>query len=243
MKFDTIIKRISGWLTIALVFLASAAVYMSAKGFAIDEKGNVILINQAKAQPQQSLAQPLDKRVVVNISNPHFWGDENAPITIYEYSSFGCSHCADFHLSTLKKLDDEFIKTGKVKIVLVPFPIERKSMQGAMVAACIPNSEYHNFVNTMFNKQREWGLSNRSEELITGYAAAYGVSKETALECMKNDSIASEILANRQQGIEELHIQGTPAFLVDDGKTQEMISGAPSYSEMKAYLTSKVSDK
>ena len=75
MKFDTIIKRISGWLTIALVFLASAAVYMSAKGFAIDEKGNVVLINQAKAQPQQSLAQPLDKRVVINISNPHFLGD------------------------------------------------------------------------------------------------------------------------------------------------------------------------
>ena len=238
MKIEKIIDKISNYVAIFLLYLICAGTYMTSKGFVYDN-GKIFLINEAKAATYD-FAVPLDKRMLINLSNPHYLGDPLAPITIYEYSSFGCTHCADFHLNMLKKLDKEYIKTGKVKVALVYFPIDKKSMQAAMIASCIPNSEYHNFVNMVFKKQREWMLSSKATEVLSEYASHYGISKLNALECTKNDNIASEILGNRQQGAADLNITGTPSFVVDDGIKQEIITGAPSYSELKKYLDEKL---
>ena len=243
INLNKIFSKISNALAFIVMFGMSAAIYMSAKGFSFDEKGNIVLVQNANAEELTSFVQPLEERAVIHISKPHFIGDENAPVTIYEYSSFGCSHCADFHLNTLKKLDEDFIKDGKVRVALVYFPIDKKSMQAAMVASCIPDEEYHNFVNTLFSKQREWSLSAKGTELIAEYASMHGISKEKALECMKDDDVASEILANRQQGIDELSIKGTPSFLIDNGEEQDVIPGAVPYPLMKAFLSGKLLNK
>ena len=238
MKIEKIINKISNYAAILLLYALCAGTYMSAKGF-VYENGKIFLVNEANAATYD-FAVPLGKRMVINLSNPHYLGDPLAPITIYEYSSFGCTHCADFHLNILKKLDKDYIKTGKIKVALVYFPIDKKSMQAAMIASCIPNSEYHNFVNTVFQKQREWMLSGRASEILSEYASHYGISKLNAMECTKNDIIASEILGNRQQGASDLKITGTPTFVIDDGQKQEVITGAPSYSELKKYLDEKL---
>lgn len=239
MKFERTIAKISNYATLLILYVLCAGTYMSAKGFVYDN-GKISLIREAKAE-QTAFAEPLAKRSIINLSDPHFLGDPYAPITIYEYSSFGCSHCADFHLRTIKKLQKDYIEKGKVKIALVYFPIDKKSMQAAMIASCIPDNEYHDFVNTVFNKQREWALSTKSDEVLAGYAALHGISRLNALECTKNDAIASEILGNRQQGITDFKISGTPTFVVDDGTTQEIIYGAPSFSNLKTYLDEKLS--
>jgi len=239
MKIEKIVNKISNYAAMLLLYTVCAGTYMTAKGF-VFENGKVSLVSEAKAATSE-FASPLKKRMVINFSNPHFVGEADAPITIYEYSSFGCTHCADFHLNTLKKLDEEYIKTGKVKVALVYFPIDKKSMQAAMIASCIPNDEYHNFVDIVFKKQREWMLSPKATEILSEYASRYGISKATALECTKNDIIASEILGNRQQGASDLNITGTPTFMVDDGKVQEVITGEPSYSDLKKYLDEKLS--
>jgi len=240
MKLQNLIKKISRFFTLSVIYAVCATTYMSVKGF-VYEDGKIFLANTAQAQDDtKSFAKPAEKHVLINLSNPHFLGDENAPLTLYEYSSFGCTHCADFHLSTIKKLEDEYIKTGKLKIILVYFPIDKKSMQAAMIASCIPDEEYHAFVDTVFKKQREWSLSNKAIEVLSEYASFHGISKLTALECTKNDKIASEILGNRQQGMNEFQINGTPTFVVDDGKKQEIIPGAPSFSALKKYLDEKL---
>lgn len=242
INFNKIFDKISSTIAFVVMFGTCAAVYLNAKGFSFDANGNIILVQDANAQTE-SFVQPVEERALIHLSNPHFIGDEKAPITIYEYSSFGCSHCADFHLNTLKKLDEDFIKEGKIRVALVYFPIDKKSMQAAMVASCIPDEEYHNFVNTLFNKQREWSLSAKGTELIAKYASLHGIDTEKAFKCMKDDDIASEILANRQQGIDELSIKGTPSFLIDDGETQEVIPGALDYPLLKAYLSGKLLHK
>lgn len=238
MKIEKAVNKISNYVTILLLYIVCAGTYLSAKGF-VFENGKIYFVNEAKAASSE-FASPLDKRIVINFSNPHFIGEKNAPITIYEYSSFGCTHCADFHLNTLKKLDEEYIKTGKVKVALVYFPIDKKSMQAAMIASCIPDDEYHNFVDMVFKEQREWMLSSKASEILSEYASHYGLSQTTAMECTKNDIIASEILGNRQQGASDLNITGTPTFVVDDGKIQEVITGEPSYSDLKKYLDEKL---
>ena len=238
MKIEKFVNKLSNYLALALLYIVCAGAYMSAKGF-VFENGKITLINEAKAATDM-FAESREKRSVINLSNPHYIGDPYAPITIYEYSSFGCGHCADFHLNTLQKLDKDYIQTGKVKVALVYFPIDKKSMQAAMIASCIPDEEYHDFVKTVFNKQREWALSTKAEEVLAGYASVHGISKISALECVKNDKIASEILGNRQQGITELKITGTPTFVIDDGKHQDVITGSPAYSDLKKYLDEKL---
>ena len=242
MKLEKIIGKVSNLIALFILYLICSITYMSAKGF-IYKDGQIFLAKAAYAQEDTAFATPLKQRAVINLSKPHYLGSPDAPVTIYEYSSFGCTHCADFHLNTLKKLNKDYIEKGKVKVALVYFPIDKKSMKAALVASCIPDEYYHDFVNTLFDKQREWGLSTKFDEIIAGYAAHHGISKQTAFECMKNEKIISELMGNRQQGITEFNIQGTPTFLVDDGKTQELIFGAPSFSELSEYLDEKLAEK
>jgi len=65
-------------------------------------------------------------------------GDENAPITIIEYASMSCSHCADFHTNTLPELKTEFIDTGKVRMVFRDYPFNYPALLGSMMMRCIP---------------------------------------------------------------------------------------------------------
>ena len=65
------------------------------------------------------------------------WGAANAPVTIVEYASLTCPHCAHFHAETLPKLKTEYIDTGKVKLVFRDFPLDGIALAGAMIAACV----------------------------------------------------------------------------------------------------------
>ena len=159
-------------------------------------------------------------------------GLASAPVAIYEFSSYGCFHCADFHLKTLPEIKKNYIDKGLVRLVFIPFPLEAKSMQAAMMAECIGKDKYFAFVDLLFKKQREWGLSNKSDRILVQYAALSGLGDEKAEACLHDDTKAREIITRRQQAIENFKIQGTPAFLIVSGKDREMMYGAPSYKEM-----------
>ena len=111
--FEKVIKRISATLAGCIVFIIASGMYLSAKGFQIDENGNIILMNQAVAKDEVPV-----KEIPLNFGFPqdHVKGDEKAKVTLYEYSSFGCTHCADFHLETLPKIIKEYVDTGLIKV-------------------------------------------------------------------------------------------------------------------------------
>jgi len=159
MNFEQLIKTISASIAAIIVYILAAGFYLGAKGFVMGPDGVPVLVKNARANTQ---------KVNSNIVLPEgrILGDVSAPIAIYEFSSFGCYHCAEFHLKTLPKIKTEYIDNGVVKLVFVPFPLEAKSMQATMIAECINNDKYFDFVNLMFKKQREWGLSRKSEEVI-----------------------------------------------------------------------------
>ncbi len=250
MKFENTIKKLSAFVASFVLFFLCAGMYLQLKGFIMTPDGKIVLINHAQAQQENGneenvqAASEISTKVApqTNIILPkgHVLGDENAPVAIYEYSSFGCFHCADFHLDVLPQLEKDFINTGKVKLVFANFPLDKKSMQAAMVAECIPQEHYHAFLNTVFKNQREWGLSLRSDKILSDYAALNGISKEKALECMKDDKIAKEIVEGRQEAIDKLKIQGTPAFLIISQNGKEVIHGAPSYQALKALLEKRL---
>lgn len=247
MKFEDTIKKISGFVAGLLIFFISAGMYLNLKGFIMSPDGQPVLVKEARAattsQETDDLAQKIAANINVILPQGHPIGNKNAPVSIYEYSSFGCYHCADFHLDTLPKLQKDFIDSGKVKLVFVNFPLDSKSMMAAMIADCMPEKNYHEFIKLLFKKQRDWGLSLRTEKLLTEYASLNGLSKEDVAKCLKNEKLAQNIIEDRQQAIEKLKVQGTPALLIVSKDGKVVIHGAPDYNQLKAFLEKKLTNK
>lgn len=231
MKFEEIIRTISSWVAGVAVFLIAAGIYLSAKGFVMGPDGVPVLVKNAQAE---------DNTVEINknaaLPQGKILGNPKAPVAIYEFSSYGCFHCADFHLQVLPEIKKNFIDKGWVRLVFIPFPLEAKSMQAAMIAECVNDKQYFAFVDLLFKKQREWGLSRKSDKIISQYAALSGLNTQKAEACLHDDAKAEEILSRRQQAMENFKIQGTPAFLVVGNKQREMLYGAPSYEDMASIL-------
>ena len=88
--------------------------------------------------------------------NDFIIGDSNAPITIIEYASMSCSHCADFHTNTLPKLKTEFIDTGKVRMIFRDYPFNYPALLGSMMMRCIPGDVRYDYMNAVYQLQASW---------------------------------------------------------------------------------------
>ena len=132
---EDIIKKISNAISLILLFALSAVFYFSAKGFVV-ENGQIVLKEQVvhAEEIKNGIAVVLPKNINVNANTKFAEGAQSAPLTLYEYSSFGCPHCADFHLNILPKLEKDYVERGLLRVVFVSFPLDKKSMKGAMLA-------------------------------------------------------------------------------------------------------------
>lgn len=238
MKFEDFIKNSSALIAGCVVFFMAAGMYLSAKGFEMDNNGNIILMRQAHAQE----AVPQRKEIDANLAMPeeHALGEKDAPVTIYEYSSFGCFHCADFHLDVLPKVKAEYIDKGLARVVFVPFPIDKPSMDAALLAECVDDDKYFAFAEVLFKQQHDWGMSRDPQKVLIQYAALSGLDNEKAKLCLKDDNQAREILGNRQNGISVLGIQGTPSFVISDKNGKELIPGISSFDQINDILAQRL---
>lgn len=233
--FEKIIKMTSRFFAVIIMFLLADGFYLSQKGFQWLD-GRVVLVKAAQAS--ESEKESLDTSAF-SVEEQHVLGSRDAPVAIYEFSSLSCTHCADFHLDLLPRLKKDFVDGGKVKVVFVDFPIDRKSMQAAMLARCMPEDKYFDFLTLLFKKQLTWGMSFKTEKLLSGYAEMEGLSPEEAKACMNDDTVASEIMYNRQQAMERLGLQATPSFLVRDADGDVLFTGVPDYEKLSDLLNKK----
>ena len=100
---------------------------------------------------------PISATTVLEVTEDDFViGDKNAPVTIIEYASLSCSHCADFHNNTLGDLKKEYVDTGKARIVFRNFPFNYPALLGSMVLRCIPEDVRYDYMNALFQLQPKW---------------------------------------------------------------------------------------
>lgn len=246
---EKFIRTLSTIITSLLLYVVCAYSYLSLKGF-VYNNGTFTLVSPANAQSnedtpleQNGIAVKLDDNMAVNFTPVYTFGDSKAPLTIYELSSLGCTHCADFHLNILPQLENDFIKSGKVKVSFVNFPLDRKSMQGAMLSECVPVLNRGKFINLMFENQRNWMLSLDADKKIKLFAADAGLEPKAAEQCLENKDLAQNILSLRQEAIDKLKMQGTPSFLVTGDGKNEIIYGVPEYQALVDYLNNRLADK
>jgi protein-disulfide isomerase len=159
-------------------------------------------------------------------------GDEKAPVTIVEYASLTCSHCATFHNETYPDLKKKYIETGKVKYILREFPLNSLAAAGFMLARGAPNDAYYGVVEAMFKTQSVWTRAPDKIEALFNIAQQAGYTREAFEATLKNQTLLNGVQASQTQG-EKLGVDATPTFFINGTK----YSGSLSVAELDKILT------
>jgi protein-disulfide isomerase len=145
-------------------------------------------------------------------------GNDLAPVTMYEYASLTCGHCAAFHASGFKFLQERYIDTGKVKYVRREFPLDPLAAAGFMLAHCAGEGKYHPMVDLLFSRQQSWTRTDKPVDALLGIVKQAGFSQETFEACLKNQQIYDGVNAVRTRGVEKFRIDSTPTFFINGRK-------------------------
>ena len=144
-------------------------------------------------------------------------GRADAPVTMIEYASTACGHCADFHVNTFPELKREYIDSGKVRFSLREFPLDEASLAAFMLARCAPGGDYLGMVDVLFEKQASWAKDNPKVELLN-IAKLAGFTQESFDTCMQNNTVANGILETRNHASLKLGVDATPTFFINGQK-------------------------
>jgi protein-disulfide isomerase len=172
-------------------------------------------------------ADPMSERVL---------GDPNAPITILEYSSLTCSHCASFHANTLPQLKKDYIDTGKAKLVFRDFPLDRVALQAGMLARCSNPERYFGFLDVLFKSQDKWARASDPTKALAQNGKLAGVGDEQFNACMTNEPLVNKIIERRLEAEKKYEVQSTPTFIIMRGDTTEKVVGAQPITEFARVL-------
>jgi len=176
------------------------------------------------ADAQTVLALSKDDRVL---------GNPEAPITIVEYASLTCPHCAHFTNDVLPELKKKWIDTGKAKLVLRDYPLDEPALRAAMIARCAPPDRYYGYVDIFFGAQEKWVTARDYRDALARLVKLGGMSREEFDNCLKNTALENKIVEGRLIASKELDVNSTPTFFINGIK----FTGAPTLEEFDKVLS------
>jgi protein-disulfide isomerase len=180
------------------------------------------LITSAMAQSASDVAKP--------VSLPDMaLGPADAKVTITEFASMTCPHCAAFNETVFPLIKSNFIDTGEVRYILREFPLDAKAAAGAMLARCIAkgnSGKYFAVVDLLFKQQAEWA-GPRTTETLKRIGKQAGFTEQNVEDCLKDQAQLSKIEADQKYANEVLKVNSTPTFFING----EMIKGEASFDE------------
>jgi protein-disulfide isomerase len=147
-------------------------------------------------------------------------GNAAAPVTIVEYSSLSCPHCADFHEKTLPEIKQNYVDTGKVRFLVRPFALNESALRGSQLTFCVPNEKYHAFLEVLFSMQQKWAMTLDYKDNLKRIAQVGGVSDAQFEACVADTKLEEQILNIRKEATENLDIKATPTFFINGEKVQ-----------------------
>jgi protein-disulfide isomerase len=145
-------------------------------------------------------------------------GRADAKVTVIEYASLTCGHCAEFHTTALPKLKETYIDTGKVRLIFRDFPLDELALRASALAQCIGPERYFAFLDVLFRSQASWARSNDPTAALTRLAKLGGMSEPQIEACYTNKALADRILATRLQAAQQYKIDSTPTFIINGSK-------------------------
>ena len=184
------------------------------------------------AAPAADAAKPVEVPDMV-------MGKEDAPVTVIEYASFTCPHCRNWHDTVWPEFKKNYIDTGKVKFVYREVYFDKYGLWAAIVARCGGPVRYFAIADMIYSTQKEW-IGDAQEATIAGnlrkIGLKAGMSQEQVDACLKDNAMATAMVANYQKTATADGVEGTPTFLING----EKVSGEMSYEAFSKLIDAKL---
>ena len=184
----------------------------------------LIVLSLGTLLPRPALAAAGDaaKELAVQPSD-RILGKADAPITIIEYASLTCPHCAHFDVTVLPKLKEKWIDTGKAKLILRDYPLDEPALRAAMVARCAPAERFYPLIDTFFAQQEQWVTSRDYRAALEKLVKLGGMSEKEFKACISDKKLEDQVAQSRLTASQQLGVDATPTFFINGKK----FDGAP----------------
>jgi protein-disulfide isomerase len=195
---------------------------------------SVILVSPVAAQAAAPHPLVAEAQTVLALSkDDRILGDPGAPITIVEYASLTCPHCAHFTNDVLPELKKKWIDTGKAKLVLRDYPLDEPALRAAMIARCAPPDRFYAYTDMFFGAQDKWVTARDYRDALARLVKLGGMSRDEFDNCLKNTALENKIVEGRLIASKELDVNSTPTFFINGTK----FTGAPTVEEFDKALS------
>ena len=201
------------------LILAAAASALSVTGIGAAQAADGEMIDQAKLLAPNGLP---DKVL----------GSADAKVTVIEYASPTCPHCAIFSNDTLPEFKKQYVDTGKVKFILRPFVRNVLDAVVFLLAEAAGDDQYHNVVETFFKTQDQWAASDKPRDAILVIAKQLGFTDESFEAALTNQDLFKGMETLREQALNDFKLEGTPTFYINGKK----LSGEKTIEQMAAEI-------
>ena len=183
---------------------------------------SLALVGASALPPFESLALAADPIPAAELMKPDAlpemsMGNDKASVTVIEYATMTCPHCAAFQEKTFPELKKRYIDTGKVRYIFREFPLDSLAAAAFMLARCAgenDSSKYFALVDTLFVQQRQWAVEKPLPPLLA-IAKQAGFTQDTFNACLANQKVLDGIESIRQRGATTFKVQSTPTFFIN----------------------------
>jgi protein-disulfide isomerase len=163
-------------------------------------------------------------------------GDASAPVTIYEYASLTCGHCAAFHALVLPHVKSTLIDTGKARLVYRDFPLNAGAVKAATLARCMPEGRFFPFIASLYQTQQNWAHDEDVEGALVKLAALAGLDENRARACMNHQALELKTVELMREAQMKYRLNSTPSFVFYDDKGEQIKDYKPFTELMDAHF-------
>lgn len=155
-------------------------------------------------------------------------GSETASVTVIEYASMTCPHCAAFHLETLPKFKEKYIDSGKVKLIFREFPLDPLAAGASILARCAPGDRFFPMLDVLYRLQRSWAGANDPVAALLQIARQTGFTQESFNACLRDQPLLDGVNAVRDRASQRFGVSSTPTLFING----QLYKGALSFEEL-----------
>ena len=166
--------------------------------------------------------------------SPRSIGSVDAPVTMIEYSSLTCPHCAHAHETVLPKLIKQYVETGKLRIVFSDFPLNQQAMDASKVSRCMSADQYFGFITLLFGSIEQWAYAGKHPDTLIQNAVLAGLPEDKAKACIADKDVEQALVEGVQDAVKTYNVQSTPTFVLNNGASR--IEGARAYSDFSSAI-------
>jgi protein-disulfide isomerase len=216
-------KALTVALAVALVslFLAKALPSHAERFINDDYKPPSVLAVASSSSSSNLLADPAASKIdIASVMQDRVLGDDKAPVTIDEYASLTCPHCAHFDKEILPEVKKRLIDTGKAKLIFHDFPLDGIALRAAMMTRCVSPLQYYNMVDVIFTKQEFWVKAKDPLAELEKLGSLAGLDAADFKSCTENKDLETAILKEIQTAQDKYKVESTPTFIFNHGAEQ-----------------------